>query len=126
MLEKKKIMLVDDDEDITIALKLKLENTNKFNTVITNQGSLAVRLAMREQPDLIICDINMPDLSGGEVAFELSQIQDTKHIPIIFLSSLLSKEESGEDGKLSGINPVLSKGVPFNLLIKKIDKMLSI
>ncbi len=117
-------MLVDDDEDITIALKTKLEKTKKFKVVFTNKAEEAFKLAKKELPDLVICDIDMPEMSGGDVAYALSESDKTKDIPILFFSSLVSKEDSGSTGKVIGGRHMISKSVSISLLIDKIEKML--
>ncbi|MBF0101770.1 MAG: response regulator [Desulfobacterales bacterium] len=120
----KKIMLVDDDEDITVALKTLLEKSKKFKVFFTNDGSEAFNLAQREQPDLIICDIDMPKVTGDDVAYALSESDKTKDIPLLFFSSLLREEESGETGVSSDGRPIISKSASIITLIDKIEAML--
>jgi CheY-like chemotaxis protein len=59
---RKKILLVDDDEAVLDVLQAKLGAT--FDIVSTNDAQKAVGLAIRERPDLIVCDIDMPDMDG--------------------------------------------------------------
>jgi len=125
MPELKTIMLVDDDEDITLALKNLLEDTQKFKVVFTNLGAEALALAKRTKPDLIVCDIDMPDMEGGEVAFVLSGSDQTKEIPILFLSSLVTKQDLRETGKFIGNHPMIPKSVSTHVLIDEIIKMVN-
>ncbi|MBF0235159.1 MAG: response regulator, partial [Desulfamplus sp.] len=93
----KKIMLIDDDPSITSLLKLKLEKTGKFTVVFTNKSKQALSLARAEQPNLIICDIEMPGMDGGDVARGILDTEDTKDIPILFSSSLVMPSDT-KDG----------------------------
>ncbi|SLM31926.1 putative Polar-differentiation response regulator divK [Desulfamplus magnetovallimortis] len=120
-----KIMLVDDDPDITFMLKIKLEKSKKFKVIFTNKGKEALKMARNEKPDLIICDIDMPDVTGGDVARELSDCNDTRNIPFLFLSSLLSKKEAGEKCKIIGGYKMMSKSASVNSLIEQIELILN-
>lgn len=118
----KTIMIVDDDPDITLLVKTKLEKTGRFRVVATNEGRKAAALAREAGPDLIICDIDMPDKYGGDVAMELSEGPDTGHIPILFFSSLASPGDI-HNGKVGG-RDMVSKASPIDELIRRVDGML--
>lgn len=120
----KKILIVDDDADVAKLLKTRIEATGRFSTVVANGGRAGVELAQSERPDLIVCDVDMPDLSGGQVAQAIAANQETKHIPLVFLTGLFSSEEAGkvrDSGKLH----VMSKQSPLAELIKKIDELIA-
>ena len=119
----KKILLVDDDPDITMIVKAKLEKTERFEVRFTNQGSGALALAKSFNPDLVLSDIDMPDKSGGEVAEELAANPETADIPVLFLSSMVRPEEI-QDG-MAGERPIVSKYSSPEMLIAKIDALLS-
>ncbi|MBF0119891.1 MAG: response regulator [Desulfobacterales bacterium] len=119
----KKIMLVDDDTAITSLLKNKLEKTGKFKVVFTNEGEQALNLARKEKPNLIICDIDMPDIPGGDVAREIFETADTKNIPLLFLSSLISPSDSVNG--MVGKQHMMSKSSKFSALLTKIESMLN-
>ena len=118
-----KIMLVDDDPAITSILKTKLEKTGKFSVVLTNESTEALRMAQDEQPNLIICDIDMPDMSGGDVARAIFDAEDTKKIPVLFLSSIVA--ESDVKNGMVGKQHMISKSSDINKLIAKIESMLN-
>ena len=117
----KKILVIDDDADVAKLLKAKLEAMNRFTVVFAAGGKIAMALAQTERPDLVLCDIDMPDMDGGAVANEMAAKDATRSIPIIFLSSLISDEE-GRKGQKSGRWPILSKQSPIEELVKNIDK----
>ena len=120
----KTIMMVDDDEDLLALLKLKLENTGRFAVVNTTRGSDAVQLAMETSPELIILDIDMPDMTGGEVAEALAAEDATKDMPVIFLSSLIPKEEAGKGLQEIGGRWMISKYCSGNQFLDVVDGLL--
>ena len=94
---KKKILLIDDEEDFCFFLKGNLEKTRNFQVITATRGRKGIDLARKEQPDLILLDIVMPELSGSEVAEVLSRDPQTKNIPFVFLTAVLSESEMGLD-----------------------------
>ncbi|MBF0377173.1 MAG: response regulator [Desulfamplus sp.] len=119
----KKIMLVDDDPSVTTLLKTKFEKTGKFSVVFTNKSKQALELANTEKPDLIICDIEMPGVDGGDVARAIFDDEETKDIPLLFCSSLVMPSDT-KDGMV-GKQHMMSKSSPFKDLLAKVESMLS-
>ncbi len=89
---KKEILVVDDDIITQNMLKTTLTNAG-YAPYSTPSGKEAIKLAQERSPSLIILDIMMPDMDGGEVADALRKDPRTKNIPIIFLSVLISEQE---------------------------------
>ena len=96
---KKKILLVDDEEEALFHLGNILERCN-YEVVSTPRGKEAIGLAKRINPDLIILDVFMPDMDGTDVALALEDDMQTKDIPIIFLTSMLTRGEEFLQGKI--------------------------
>ena len=119
----KKILLVDDDEKM---LKLFGDFLLKegFEVISANNGNDGLRLANEQNPNLIILDVMMPGKDGGEVGRELLENNKTKNIPVIFLTSLVSEEETGKGGgKIAG-RLYISKSTDKKELIKKIKELI--
>jgi serine/threonine protein kinase len=115
---RKTILLVDDDPAVTDYLRLKLSKT--YNVVVTNKPTAVLGLAGQEQPDLILCDIDMPGMDGGDVARVLSSNEQTRHIPILYLTSIISREEAQAlNGQIGG-RPGLSKHSPIDEILTRI------
>ncbi len=85
MIGKKKILVVDDEEDIVRALTIRLQS-NGYEVVPAFHGQQAILLAHQEHPDLIILDIRMPERDGFGAAEALRQSEPTRGIPLIFLT----------------------------------------
>jgi two-component system, sensor histidine kinase and response regulator len=82
----KKILVIDDDELFLEVIREMLE-VNSFQAIFTTNGRLGLQLAETEKPNLIICDIQMPGLSGYEVLMALRKNPVTCNIPFIILTS---------------------------------------
>ena len=105
-----KILIVDDVMSNVLLLKVLLTN-EKFNIVTATNGTQALEQARKEQPDLVLLDVMMPDMSGFEVAQQLKADVDTCEIPIIFLTALNSTADIVKGFQVGG-NDFISK--PFN------------
>lgn len=105
-----KILIVDDVMSNVLLLKVLLTN-EKFNIVTATNGQQALEQVKKENPDLILLDVMMPDMSGFEVAQRLKSDIETKDIPIIFLTALNSTADIVKGFQVGG-NDFISK--PFN------------
>ncbi len=119
----KKILIVDDEKDILTVLEKRLTNAG-YEVIKTDNGREAIIFAKKELPDLIVLDIVMPEIDGSKVAETLKQDTDTKDIPIIFLTCLLTKKEESRLGHKIDGHFFLAK--PFNPeeLLREIKKRL--
>lgn len=81
------ILLVDDTPD-NLRLLSKILESKGFKVRKTVSGKMAIQAAQIEPPDLILLDINMPEINGYEVCRQLKSQEKTAHIPIIFISAL--------------------------------------
>ena len=86
MLQRKKLLLVEDDTSLRENVAELLELSG-FNVCSASNGRIAVDMAKKELPDLVLCDIMMPELDGYGVLEELSSDKSTRHIPFIFVSA---------------------------------------
>ncbi len=125
MESKTKILLIDDEEDFCFFVKGNLEYTGEFDVLVTSSGKEGLKLARGEKPDLILLDIHMPQMSGDEVAEILSDRPETKEIPVVFLTALLTKGEVGNESMASiGGYDYVAKPVTTNDLVTVIREIL--
>jgi len=115
-MSKKRILVVDDETSITRLLKLNLEQTGNYEVREENFGARAVAAAQEFRPDLVLLDVMMPDMDGGDVAAGLRQDPALRNTPVVFLTAAVKKEELGApDGKIGGriyiAKPLNVKGV---------------
>ena len=90
----KKILIVDDDVRILNTTRKLLEATGAYEVLTEDSSRRAVAAATTFQPDLVILDVMMPGMDGGDVASALRAQPATRNIPILFQTSLLSKSDA--------------------------------
>lgn len=122
-MEKKRILIVDDEAAFTNLVKMNLEGTGKYDVKVENKGSKGFDAALEFQPHLILLDIIMPDKPGPDVAAQIKQDQRLKDIPVVFLTAAVLKEEIPYDGRIGG-SLFISKPVTSGELIGHISKVL--
>ena len=121
---KKKILIVDDEEDFCYFVKLNLEETEHYEVLTAYDGPEGIDMAIRYHPDMILLDIIMPKMMGTEVAEVLRSNKATKDIPILFVTAILKREEVGGKGRKSGGNIFLFKPVTLPELVQEIGAMI--
>jgi CheY-like chemotaxis protein len=122
---KKRILVVDDEPALTRMVKLNLERTGDYEVRTENQGLMAIPAAREFKPDLILLDFMMPDMTGDEVSAELKEDPDLARIKQIFMTAIVTKDETGETGSLIGGNEFLAKPVKADELIAAIERVLA-
>jgi CheY-like chemotaxis protein len=110
-MNKRRILLVDDEVSITRALALYLTEHGDCVVRVENEGSRALEAAREFQPDLIFLDIVMPDADGGTLAAEIQSDPDLRDTPVVFLTALVSQNEIGAGTTHIGGYPFLAKPV---------------
>lgn len=86
-MEKKKILVIEDNLEIREGIVEILELAGHYEVFEAENGQLGVDVATERPPDLILCDIMMPELDGYGVLYMLSKFDQTRHIPLIFLTA---------------------------------------
>ena len=123
----KKILVVDDDVDI-IDLVVNRLKKNNYDVIFSNNGENGIKQALEQKPDLIIMDIMMPNMLGGEAVKFLKSYEITKDIPILFftaMSSYLPKNSPLDQVNVDGrLYPAVSKPFDPNKLLTSIKFLL--
>lgn len=119
--EKETILVVEDNLDLQYYLRNNL--TENYRVLQAGNGRIGLELAKKEDPDLIVCDIMMPEMDGIELTRLLKTEFHTSHIPIILLTAK-SLEEHKIEGIETGADDYITK--PFNMvyLEKRIKNIL--
>lgn len=123
-MEKKKILVVDDERDSLEAIKRRLE-ANNYLVVAISDAKAVYDTAENETPDLILLDIIMPNMNGYEVCERLKQGEKTGKIPIILMTGERLEPKSILDRCLNlGIESFLLKPLKLEDLLNKIKETL--
>jgi CheY-like chemotaxis protein len=119
---KKRILLVDDEKSFTNLLKINLEETGHYEVRVENWAEDAFAAARQFKPDLILLDIIMPRMPGGNVAAQIKEDPELKDTPIVLLTAAVRKHQVEEnEGIICGF-PCLAKPVPVETIIEAIEK----
>jgi two-component system cell cycle response regulator DivK len=119
---KNRILYIDDDDNNGSLMKRVLE-AEGFSVSLAPIGSMGIAQANREQPDLILLDIFMPDLNGYEVARRLRKMERTKDTPILAIS-VSRKEETKHLSAQAGCNGYITKPIDVDLIAQQIGEFL--
>ncbi|MBD2356476.1 response regulator [Tolypothrix sp. FACHB-123] len=110
-MDTKKILVIDDEEDIRQLIQTCLEIMGGWNVLTANSGSQGLLLAQSSRPDAILLDLMMPDMDGLTTFQKLQANQLTKDIPVILLTARGRTFDQRLFVKM-GIRGIISK--PFN------------
>ncbi len=121
-MDKKKVLIVDDNEDLSMALRILLRAHN-YATVVADDAVSAISQAKDEKPDLILLDLGLPAGDGFLVMEQLSNVDALASIPVIVLSARdqeLNKARSLE----AGAKEFFQKPADGNALLASIKRAL--
>jgi len=118
-MKPKRVLVVDDESGFTRLLKLTLEKSGGYVVREENDGTQAWLVAREFVPDIIFLDIVMPKVDGGEVAAQMRSDPLLQHIPIVFLTAIVSSKEGGHE--IGGF-PFLAKPVSVDAIKHAIEE----
>jgi CheY-like chemotaxis protein/AraC-like DNA-binding protein len=123
---KFKVLVIEDNADIRLYLKVLL--ATRYNVVLAENGQEGIRVARKEEPDLILMDIMMPVMDGLQCCSILKEDLKTCHIPVIMLTALTSDEDvmkgldtGADDYILKPFNPDILRSKIKNLIQSRVD-----
>jgi len=109
----RRILIIDDEEDIREVAGLSLETVAGWEVVLANSGAQGLARAAEHQPDAILLDVMMPGMDGPTTFRELRKNPITSHIPVILLTAKVQSSDQKRFADL-GVEAVLFK--PFDPL----------
>ncbi len=118
----KKILLIEDDPTFSLILQISLKSRG-YDVQAVDDGLKGLSRAAEYRPDLIVLDVNLPVLSGFDVAKKLKESESLKDIPIIMLTAL-SQEVNISRGYSLGIEDYLIKPFPVEHIFIKVKKLI--
>ena len=107
----RKVLLVDDEDDIRTVGNLSLSRVGGWQTVLASSGAEAVKKAAAERPDLILLDVMMPGMDGPTTFTQLRAQEATATTPIIFMTAKIQKQEVARYLELGAVGVI---GKPFD------------
>lgn len=122
-IEMPKTILIVEDNDLNMKLFNDLLQANGYNTVQTKSGKEALQLTREHRPDLIIMDIQLPEISGLEVTKRLKADDELKDIPIVAVTAFAMK---GDEEKIrnGGCDAYIAKPISVSNFLETIAEFL--
>jgi len=122
---KRKILIVDDEPGFTKIVKLTLEASGAYEVRELNDPSLTLSVAHQFFPEIILLDIVMPEIDGGDVLSKLREDPVLKNIPVLFVTATVRKSEvKAHNGLICG-EFFIAKPVSAEVLIRTIEEHLA-
>lgn len=119
MAEAKKILIADDEQQLALAVKIRLQSKG-YEVVMAHDGRAALELAAKEKPDLILLDVMMPTMDGYSCVRELNVKFGRGKIPIIMLTA---RDRMKDLFELEGIEDYVIKPFDHEDLLIRIDRV---
>ena len=110
MSNKKTSILIVDDDPSCIASLVKIVEDDSKTLMVANDGQSAIDAALLDTPDLILMDIDMPSMSGYEILSILKNMNETKMIPVMFITSRDAPQDIERGMNLGAVDYVLKAG----------------
>ncbi|SRR5581483_5491372 len=114
-MSKRRILIVDDEVEAPRLLKRLLELKRPYEIVLEHDSTRALDVALTFRPEVILLDVIMPDLDGGDVAMQIRRADPVRDTPIIFVSAIAQP--------IAGY-PFLNKPTPVEKIIECIEENL--
>ena len=119
-----KILYVEDNEDNVYMLKMRLELLGEFEVLAAEDGEKGCEIALRERPDIILMDLEMPVIDGWEATRRLKGNPQTHDIPVIALSAHALAGER-EKAMAAGCDEFDTKPIEFERLVATVRRLLA-
>jgi len=123
-MSKQRILIIDDEVGFTRVLRLNLEQTGRYEARVVNEPEEALEAARQFQPNLVLLDVFMPRMSGGDVAAQLRREPFFQCCPIVFFTAAVKKSLVQEHEGIIGQDPFLAKPASFEEVLAAIEKHL--
>lgn len=91
-MSKKKILIIDDEEDFGLLLKLNINKTTNYDALVANNGEAGLELVQKHTPDLVLLDIMMPGIDGIETLKRIKAI--APDLPVAMVTAVYREEEA--------------------------------
>ncbi len=115
-----KILIAEDERDILELIEFTLEYGG-FEVIPTSNGTDAWEMTKQKLPHLVLLDVRMPGMSGYEVCTQIKSTQQTKHIPVVFLSAKGQDSEIKTGYESGAIDYILKPFAPDQLLNRLVE-----
>jgi CheY-like chemotaxis protein len=119
-----KVLYIEDNDDNVYMLKMRLELLGDMEVLAAEEGEKGCEMAVRERPDIILMDLEMPGIDGWEATRRLKSNPQTRDIPVIALSAH-ALAGSREKALAAGCDEFDTKPIEFDRLVATLRRVLA-
>jgi CheY-like chemotaxis protein len=119
---RQKILVVDDDQAVLDYLRAKIGE--RYEVISTTASREVIDLAREKQPQLVVCDLDMPQMDGTQVSAAMFGDEELRHIPLMFLTATVAPQDLKRLRGQIGGRPAVPKSAPLSDLLARIEAML--
>ena len=123
-MDRKRILIIDDERGFTAMLSLNLESLGHYEVRVENDAVCALKTAQDFKPDLILLDVIMPQAEGPQIASAIKQHPELQHVPIIYLTATTQSLDKDAPSPAEGF-PCVAKPSNLTTLLAMIEKHLA-
>jgi two-component system, sensor histidine kinase and response regulator len=124
-IDKRRVLVIDDEESFCIFVNWALEGTGRYKVATATRPLQGITLAQTLRPDLILLDIKMPQMDGAQVAERLLEDPQTRSIPIVFITGLVTNTETKHQQMEVAGRTFIAKPVTKNELLQAVGRLLA-
>ena len=122
---KRKVLLVDDDQELVELLRDAFERDGRFDVRVANNGFEAGMLVREFRPDLVVLDVMLPDINGKEVCLRVRSDETLDAVKIICISGMVEQDKV-EELRAAGANDFMQKPFSIDQLMERACDLLEI
>ena len=122
-IDHKTILVVDDEFDIVSVLEKRL-TSEEYEVITARNGNDAIAFAKLYHPDLVVLDVGLVDMHGGEVLLKIRESAHLKETPSIIISALYSKSDQIEKKRIFGADALFAKPYDIEEVLETISVLL--
>lgn len=123
-MSKIRVLIVDDEPNLARLSGVILEKSGLYEVMIVSQATRAIAAALEFQPAIMLLDVDMPVKTGGDIAHEAAMDSRLREIPVLFLTGLVSRQETGNKHLQIGGFRYLAKPVEPAVLLSSVASVL--
>ena len=120
-MSKRRILVVDDDDAVLEFWRAKL--ASRYEVLTTSASGEVLAIARKEKPQLILCDVDMPEVDGGDISSALFADDELRGIPVLFLTGLVGPAELKRLAGQLGGRAAVSKSEPVEAIVARIESL---
>jgi len=121
---RKKILVIDDEKDLREALFTILA-AEGYEVLVAEDGAVGLAIVQKELPDLILLDLQMPNLDGHEFLKKIKSDEATKHVKVIILTASSDLQTLSKTLESGGLDYVVKSDIELSGVVKKVAEKLA-